>query len=92
LSRIFKWHYLKKDINLEDAIDISEIKNIKLANQLLKVKRKAKQEREEKMKLCKLRLCSCTATYAISTNGCSNMAMQKIQAETQAKMQLSKQK
>ena len=28
----------KQDINLEDAIDIREIKNIKLANQLLKVK------------------------------------------------------
>ena len=34
----------KGDINLEDAIDIREIRNLKLANQLLKVKRKAKQE------------------------------------------------
>jgi hypothetical protein len=41
----------KGDINLEDAIDIREIKNIKLANQLLKVKRKAKQDREEKMQM-----------------------------------------
>ena len=32
----------KGDINLEDAIDIREIKNLKLANQLLKVKRKSK--------------------------------------------------
>jgi hypothetical protein len=39
----------KGDINLEDAIDIRELKNIKLANQLLKVKRIAKQEREEQM-------------------------------------------
>ena len=31
----------KQDINLEDAIDIREIKNLKLANQLLKVKRKS---------------------------------------------------
>jgi hypothetical protein len=30
----------KGDINLEDAIDIREIRNLKLANQLLKVKRK----------------------------------------------------
>jgi hypothetical protein len=37
----------KGDINLEDAIDIRGLKNIKLANQLLKVKRKAKQERED---------------------------------------------
>ena len=30
----------KQDINLEDAIDIREVRNIKLANQLLKFKRK----------------------------------------------------
>lgn len=34
----------QQDINLEDAIDIREIKNIKLANQLLKLKRKKKEE------------------------------------------------
>ena len=39
----------KGDIYLEDAIDVREIKNIKLANQLLKLKRKSKQEREEKL-------------------------------------------
>ena len=43
----------KGDINLEDAIDIREIKNLKLANQLLKVKRKAKQEADEKRELQK---------------------------------------
>ena len=31
-------------IDLEDAIDIRDIKNIKLANQLLKLKRKKKAE------------------------------------------------
>ena len=40
----------KGDINLEDAIDIREIKNLKLANQLLKVKRKAKQEQDQQMR------------------------------------------
>ncbi len=43
----------KGDINLEDAIDIREIKNIKLANQLLKLKRTKNQEREEKMEMQK---------------------------------------
>ena len=38
----------QQDINLEDAIDIREINNLKLANQLLKVKRKKKQEMEQK--------------------------------------------
>ena len=36
-------------IDLEDAIDLRELKNIKLANQLLKIRRKKKQEREQKM-------------------------------------------
>jgi hypothetical protein len=38
-------------IDLEDAIDIREIKNIKLANQLLKIKREAKQEEERTFQL-----------------------------------------
>ncbi len=33
-------------INLEDAIDLRQIKNLKLANQMLKVKRKAKQKQD----------------------------------------------
>jgi len=37
----------KQDINLEDAIDIREIHNLKMANQLLKVKRKRKAEAEQ---------------------------------------------
>ena len=34
-------------IDLEDAIDIRQIKNLKLANQMLKLKRKQKQERDQ---------------------------------------------
>jgi hypothetical protein len=41
----------KGDIFLEDAIDIREIKNLKLANQLLKLKRVKKQEREDKQRM-----------------------------------------
>ncbi|OUU66592.1 MAG: hypothetical protein CBC24_02950 [Candidatus Pelagibacter sp. TMED64] len=36
----------QQGINLEDAIDIREIKNVKLANQLLKLKRKRKAEED----------------------------------------------
>jgi hypothetical protein len=38
----------KGDINLEDAIDIRELRNLKLANQLLKLKRIRKQDMESK--------------------------------------------
>ena len=39
----------KELIDLNDAIDLREIKNIKLANQLLKVRRTKKLEREQQM-------------------------------------------
>ena len=37
----------QQNISLEDAIDIREIHNLKMANQLLKLKRKQKEEREQ---------------------------------------------
>jgi len=38
----------QQSINLEDAIDIREIRNLMLANQLLKLRRKRKQEADQK--------------------------------------------
>jgi hypothetical protein len=76
----------KGDINLEDAIDIREIKNIKLANQLLKMKRIKKQEREEKMEMQKQQMNAQMQMQAQQM--ASQTAMQKIQLETEAKMQL----
>ena len=39
----------QQSIDLEDAIDLREIKNIKLANQLLKLRRKKKQQKEQQI-------------------------------------------
>ena len=39
----------QQSIELEDAIDLRMIKNIKLANQLLKIRRKKKQERDQEL-------------------------------------------
>ena len=76
----------KGDINLEDAIDIREIRNLKLANQLLKMKRIKKQDREEKMAMQSQ---SVTAQQQLKSQElAAQTAMQKIQAETQAKMQI----
>ncbi len=76
----------KGDINLEDAIDIREIKNIKLANQLLKVKRKAQEDREERLQMQKQAM---TAQQAMKTQQMkAQMEMQKMQTEIQGKMQL----
>ena len=40
-----------KNIGLEDAIDLREIKNIKLANQMLKLRQKQKQEKDRAQQL-----------------------------------------
>jgi len=39
----------QQSINLEDAIDIRQIKNLKLANQLLKLKRKEKEVKDQQI-------------------------------------------
>ena len=39
----------QQGIDLEDAIDLRDIRNVKLANQLLKIRRKKKLERDQKM-------------------------------------------
>jgi hypothetical protein len=36
-----------KEIDIEDSIDINQIKNLKLANEMLKLKRRKKREREQ---------------------------------------------
>jgi hypothetical protein len=41
----------QRSIELEDAIDLREIKNIKLANQLLKIRRIKKQEEDRQLQL-----------------------------------------
>ena len=76
----------KNDINLEDAIDIREIRNIKLGNQLLKLKRKALQARESQMQMQQQAMQS--QQQLQSQQMAAESAMQKIQAETQAKMQI----
>jgi len=76
----------KGDINLEDAIDIREIKNIKLANQLLKVKRTAKQEREDKMQMQQQTMQA--QIQQQSQQMAAQTAMQKIEMEARAKMQI----
>lgn len=76
----------KGDINLEDAIDIREIKNLKLANQLLKMKRVKTMMREEKMAMQKQSIAA--QQQLQSQQIAAQTAMAKIQQEAQAKMQI----
>ena len=76
----------KGDINLEDAIDIREIHNIKVANQLLKMKRIKTQEREDQM--AKQKQDALGQQQLQSQQFAAQAAMQQLQAETNAKMQI----
>ena len=76
----------KSSINLEDAIDIREIKNLKLANQLLKVKRKSKQEQEEKMQMQQQAMVS--QQQLKSQEMAAQVAVQKIELEAQAQIKI----
>ena len=76
----------KGGIDLEDAIDVREIKNIKMANQLLKVKRKQKQLQEQQQKAREMQMQQ--QNNMQSQQAAAQIAMQKIQMETQSKMQL----
>jgi hypothetical protein len=76
----------KGDINLEDAIDIRELKNIKLANQLLKLKRVTKEEQMMQAEATKQAMQG--QIQMQSQQMAAQIAMQKLEAETQSKMKL----
>ena len=76
----------RNDINLEDAIDIREIKNLKVANQLLKLKRKTKQEMEQQMAMQQQAI---AAQQNMQTQQmAAGIAMQKQEAETNGKIKV----
>jgi len=78
---------LQRDqIDLEDAIDIREIRNIKLANELLKLKRRKKQEQDMEREQQKMEMQ--TQSNIQSSQAAAQANLQKVQAEFQAKAQL----
>jgi len=76
----------RNDINLEDAIDIREIKNIKVANQLLKMKRKQKDEREQQ-KAMQMQAMQSQQNMQ-SQQIAARTAMQKQQMDARSKMEV----
>ena len=75
----------QQSIDLDDAIDLREVRNLKLANQLLKVKRKKKQERDQRI-----------AQQNIQDQAKANQETQQVAAQaemqkTQSKVQLETQ-
>ena len=79
-----------QQINLDDAIDIREVKNLKLANQLLKIRRVKKQVDDQAFKERNIRV-QAEANAAASERSAA-AEMQKQQALTQSKVQIEQSK
>jgi hypothetical protein len=80
----------QQGIDLEDAIDIREIKNLKLANQVLKLRRKKKVQRDQQMQQQNIQA---QADANIQTQQASaQMEIQKQEALISQKIQLEQTK
>ena len=73
-------------IDLDDAIDIRNVRNIKLANQLLKLKRRKKQERDQQAQQQQAQ--AQAQANAQAQQAVAQAEMQKNQAKAQADTQL----
>jgi hypothetical protein len=80
----------QQSINLEDAIDVREVRNLKLANQLLKIRRKKKQENDQKMQQQNIQ--SQAQANQQSAAAAAQAEVQKSQQLAQTEMQLETQK
>ena len=80
----------RQSIDLEDAIDLREIKNIKLANQLLKIRRKKKGERDQLMQQQNIQ--AQAQANAQAQQVAAQTAVQKEQAVAQTKIQVEEAK
>lgn len=76
----------QNSINLEDAIDIREVRNIKLANQLLKIRRKAKQLQDQQ--IAQQNIQAQAQANAAAAERASAAEMQKQQALNESKAQI----
>ena len=80
----------QKMIDLDDAIDLRSVRNIKLANQLLKVKRKKKLARDQAMQQQNIQAQSQANQQA--QQAAAQAEVQKNQAKVQAESQLEEAK
>ena len=77
----------QKAIELEDAIDVRELKNLKLANQLLKLRRKKKLERDRAMQLENIQ--AQANSNAQASQAAAAAEIQKQQGVAESKVQIA---
>jgi hypothetical protein len=78
----------QQTLDIEDAIDLREIKSVKLANQLLKIRRKKKLERDQKMQ--QENILAQAQANTQSQQAAAQMEIQKKQSESQSMQELEK--
>jgi len=77
----------QKSIELEDAIDLREIRNIKLANQLLKIRRKKKEQKDRRLQMENIQ--AQTQSNAQAAQAAAQADIQKNQALNAGKAELN---
>ncbi len=77
----------KEQVNLEDAIDVRNIKNLKLANELLKLRKRKKQERDQAIARRNIELQS--ESNAKAAEAAAAVEIQKNQVMTENKVKMS---
>ena len=80
----------QKTIDLEDAIDLREIRSVKLANQLLKIRRKKKEDKDRALQMQNIQ--AQTQSNAQAAQAASQAEIQKEQALMQGKVQFEQMK
>ena len=80
----------QKSIELEDAIDLREIRNIKLANSLLKIRRKKKERKDRELQMQNIQ--AQTQSNAQASQAAAQVDVQKEQALAQGKAQFEQMK
>ena len=80
----------QQNINIEDAIDLREIRNVKLANQLLKIRRKHKEERDRRLQIENIQAQTQSNTQAAQQ--AAQIELQKNQVMLQNETQLEQMK
>mgnify|MGYP003313996586 CR=1 FL=1 len=80
----------QKLIELDDAIDLRDVRNIKLANQLLKVKKKAKQKRDQQIQQQNIQAQSQANQQAQQAAAQAEMQKNQANAQTQAQLEQTK--
>jgi hypothetical protein len=80
----------QKSIELEDAIDLREVRSVKLANQLLKIRRKKKEVRDRRLQMENIQ--AQTQSNAQAAQAAAQAEVQKEQALLQGKVQFEQMK